>query len=172
MYFLRRAVCARPRVVRAVRRCAVRAAKAAIADALRADDAITALVPTEQIFTTERATLPVLPAIELLVVSSERTDRPLIQHVLSCEITVSSPTEDGADEALDRIVTAIRARLSSAESESDPIVLEDGSVALVELRGVRWSVSATADNKASIVRGAAIGLAVAAVDEAGGHDDY
>ena len=141
----------------------MRASKAAVAKALATDDAVAALVPVEQIFTTERATLPVLPAIEIVAVSSVRMDRPLLRHVLSCEVTVSHQTEDGADELLDGIVAAVRARLSDAESETAPITLEDGSVAMVSMQGVRWSTSAT-DGKASVVRAAAIALAVSEVD--------
>lgn len=149
----------------------MRAIKLAVAKALATDDAVALLVPATSIYATERAVLPTLPAVEIVAVSSERTERPLIRHVLSVEITAAHQTEDGADELLDAIVLAVRQRLSVAEAESDPIVLPDGSVALVELQGVRWSTSAT-DNKASIVRGAAIGLAVSAVDEVAGRDDY
>ena len=149
----------------------MRAIKLAVAKALATDDAVALLVPAMSIYATERAVLPTLPAVEIVAVSSERTERPLIRHVLSVEITAAHQTEDGADELLDAIVLAVRQRLSVAEAESDPIVLPDGSVALVELQGVRWSTSAT-DNKASIVRGAAIGLAVSAVDEVAGRDDY
>ena len=67
-------------------------------------------------------------------------------------------------------MTAVRQRLSDAESESAPIILEDGSVALVELQGVRWSTTAT-DGKAGIVRAAAIAVGVAEVDEVG-RDDF
>ena len=108
---------------------------------------------------------------ELVAIASTRTERPIIRHELSCEITVSSPTESGADETLDAIVQAVRGRLHAAEAETDPIILPDGSTALVELQGVRWGTTAT-DGKASIVRGAAIAVAVAAVDEAGGRDNY
>ena len=148
----------------------MRTVKLAVAQALADDPAVSALVPAEQVFATERATIPSLPAIEIVGVTSERTDRPLIRHVLSCEITVSDPTEDGADSALDAIVQAVRGRLSSAEAESDPVVLEDGSTALVELQGVRWSTSATDGKASSIVRAAAVALAVAEVDEVGGRE--
>ena len=142
----------------------MRAAKAAIAKALAADPAVSALVSAERVYAVERATLPVLPSIEIVAITSERSNRPLIRHVLSCEVTVSHQSEDGADELLNAIVTGIRARLSDAESESAPITLEDGSAALVELQGVRWGTTAT-DGKTSVVRGAAIALVVAEVDE-------
>ena len=171
MWRVRRDVRARAFVVCKLRGGAsMRAAKAAIAKALADDDAVSELVPTEQVYAVERATIPQLPSIEVLAVTSERSDRPLIRHVLSCEITVGDPTEDGADELLDRIVTAIRARLSDAESGSDPIVLPSGAVALVELQGVRWSTSATDGKASSIVRAAAIAVAVAEVDEVGGRE--
>ena len=136
----------------------MRASKVAIRDALASDDAVSELVPSAQIHATERAVLPVLPAIELVAIDSERTDRPMIRHRLTCECTVSHPTEDGADEALDAIVQAIRARLNAAETESSPIVQPDGSLVLVELGDVRWSVSA--GDTASVIRGSAIGLSV------------
>ena len=145
----------------------MRSSKIAIVAALAKYDAIIALVPSSNIHAVERSVLPTLPAIEIVGMSSERTDRPLIRHQLSCEITVLSPTEDGADEALDGIVLAVRGRLSAAEAESDPIVLPDGATAQVELRDVRWSTTAT-DSTSSIIRGAAIGLAVSEVDEVGG----
>ena len=117
------------------------------------DAVVSALVPAAQIHSVERATLPSLPSIELITVASSRTDRPLIRHELSCEITVSHVSEDGADAKLDAIVQAIRGRLSAAESESDPIILADHSTALVELGGVRWSISA--GDTAGVIRGAA-----------------
>ena len=84
---------------------AVRATKQAIAEALRIDPAVSELVPAAQVFAVERATLPTLPSIELVGVSSERVDTgPLVKHELSVQCTVSHPTEDGADELLDSIV--------------------------------------------------------------------
>ena len=146
----------------------MRTAKISIRDALASSDAITRLVPATQIHSTERAVLPVLPSIELIAIDSERTDRPIVKHTLSCEITVSSPTEDDADEVLNAVVQAVRARLSAAEAEADPIVLPDGSTTLIELGAVQWSVSA--GGSGGIVRGAAIGLSVSEVDEVGGHE--
>ena len=146
----------------------MRASKVAIRDALAKDDAITRLIPATQIHAVELATLPVLPAIELITIASERTDRPLIRHELFIEITVSDTTEDGADEALDAIVQAVRGRLSAAEAEADPIVLPDGSTTLVELGAVRWSVSA--GDSSSVIRGASISISVQEVDPVGGND--
>ena len=113
--------------------------------------------------------MPRLPAVEIIAVASERSDRPFLRHQLSAEITVSSTSEDEADKLLSSIVTALRGRLSSAEAESDPIVLPDDSTALVELQGVRWAT--TAVDQASIIRAAAVGLAVSEVDEVGGRDE-
>ena len=49
--------------------------KTAIAAALRTDDGgVCKLVPREQIYAVERATIPVLPSIEMVGVSSERVD--------------------------------------------------------------------------------------------------
>ena len=94
---------------------AMRAAKLALAAALRTDTAVAALVPAGQVFAVERATVPTLPSIEVIGVSSERVDTgPLVRHELSIEVTVTHPTEDGADELLDGIVTAVRRRLLEA----------------------------------------------------------
>ena len=49
----------------------MRATKLAIAAALAADEAIANLDPPVQIFSVERATVPVLPAIEIISVSSD-----------------------------------------------------------------------------------------------------
>ena len=139
----------------------MRASKLAIADALR--DALAALVPAAQVFSVERAVLPTLPAVEVIGVTSERQEtEPLVRHELSCEITVSDPTEDAADERLDSIVAAVRERLSAAENGINPIAFPDGSVAVVELAGTRWSVSA--GGPSSVIRGAAVGVSVG-VDE-------
>ena len=88
--------------------------------------------------------------------------------MLSVEITVANPDEAGADELLDTLVTRIRGRLSDADAGGDPIILPDGSSLVVELLGVRWSTSAS--DGTSIVRGAAIAVAVSEVDEVGGDD--
>ena len=103
----------------------MRATKTAIAAALRSDNNVTKLVPREQIYAVERATLPTLPAVEVIGLSSERVDTgPMLRHELICEITVASATEDGADELLDGIVRAVRARLRDAEhSLTRPISL-------------------------------------------------
>ena len=69
-------------------------------------------------------------------------------------------------------VSALVGRLAlaslAAEAEADPIVLPDGSAALVELQGVRWSMSA--GGSSSVIRAAAIALAVQQVDEVRGRD--
>ena len=99
----------------------MRATKQAIRDALAADEAVAALLPAAQFFAVERATVPTLPAIEIIAISSERVDTgPMIRHQLSIEVTVSHPTEDGADLALDAIVRAVRRRLSAAEDSTRP----------------------------------------------------
>ena len=136
----------------------MRATKTAIADALRDDPAVSALVPVGQVFACERATVPSLPAVELVGVSSERVgDGPMVRHALSVEVTVS--TDRGrADELLDSIVAAVRARLAASETTFDPINLASGERALVALGGTRWSISA--QSTSSVIRGAAITLAV------------
>ena len=140
---------------------AVRSSKAAIAAAFADEFAITTLVPGTQIHAVEKATLPVLPSIELVGVTSERQESgPLLRHQLSIEVTVSHTSEDGADTLLDAIVGAVRRRLLDAETGGKPIVLPDGAVALVELQATRWSVSA--GGPSSVIRGAAIGVAVGA----------
>ena len=79
----------------------MRASKQAIAAALAADAAVAALVPAAQVFSVERATIPSLPAVEVIGLSSERVgDGPMLRHELSIECTVSHQTEDGADLAL------------------------------------------------------------------------
>ena len=89
----------------------MRGAKLAIAEALRSDDGVAQRVPGTQVFSVERATIPQLPSIEIIAISSERVGGgPLDKHELSVECTVSHPTEDGADELLDGIVRAVRQR--------------------------------------------------------------
>ena len=53
----------------------MRATKEAIAEALADDAAVLSLVPPSQVFAVERATLPTLPAIEVIGVCSERGRR-------------------------------------------------------------------------------------------------
>ena len=140
----------------------MRKVKIVVQKALQADDSIT--VPDAQIFAVERAVLPSLPSIEVIGVSSERVDTgPLVRHELSCEITVSHVSEDGADEQLDGIVTVVRERLAGAAYGSNPIVLADGSVGVVELQGTRWSMSASGPS--SVIRGAAVSVFVGVNDE-------
>ena len=137
----------------------MRATKTAIAEALRTDAAVSELVPRAQIYAVERATLPTLPAVEVIALSSERVDDgPLCRHELSCEITAAHSTEDGADELLDAVVRAVRQRLDAAERSVAPITQEGGEGCLVVLAGTRWSISAA--NTAGVVRGAAIAVSV------------
>ena len=138
----------------------MRATKTAIAAALAADDAVSALVPVTSIYAVERATLPTLPAVEVIALSSERVDDgPLVRHALSVEITASHQTEDGCDELLDAVVRAIRQRIDAAERQVPPIALAGGEGCLCMLGGTRWSVSASAAS--SVIRGAAIAVSVA-----------
>ena len=131
----------------------MRPVKVAIAEALRTDAAVSELVPAAQVFAVERATIPVLPSIELIALSSERVDTgPLVRHSMSMELTVSHPHEDGADTLLDAIVRAVRARLSDAEHSTRPIALASGEGVLVVVHGTRWSVSAKGTS--GTVRGA------------------
>ena len=142
---------------------AMRAAKLAVRDALVSDEAIRLLVPPGQIYAVERSVLPALPAVEVVGVSSEAQESgPMVKHALSIEVTVSHATEDGADEALDSIVAAVRRRLLDAAIGADPITLPDGSLAVCELLGTRWSVSA--GDRSSVIRGAAVAVSCA-VDE-------
>ena len=135
----------------------MRATKLAIAAALAADAAVSNLIPAAQVFAVERAVIPALPSIEIIGISSERIgDGPLVKHELSIECTVSHPTEDAADLALDAIVAAVRVRLSAAAYGGRPISLADGGNVLVELEATRWSVSAA--DKSSVVRGASVGV--------------
>ena len=121
------------------------------------------MVPATQIHSVERATLPVLPAVELVGVSSERVDTgPLIRHELSCEITVGHTSEDGADTALDAIVGAVRRRLGAAERAVDPIDLPTREGLAVVLGDTRWSTSA--QDAARTVRGASVSVSVEVSD--------
>ena len=139
----------------------MRASKQAIAAALAADAAVAALVPAAQVFSVERATIPSLPAVEVIGLSSERVgDGPMLRHELSIECTVSHQTEDGADLALSAIVRAGRARLSDAEESTRPITLASGESALCVLGGTRWSISASDAN--GVIRGASVSLSVEA----------
>ena len=135
----------------------MRATKTAIAEALRTDAAVSELVPATSVYAVERATLPTLPAVEVIAVSSERVDDgPLVRHELSVEITVAHATEDGADELLDAIVRAVRQRLDAAERQLPEIALASGEGCLVVLAGTRWSISAA--NTSGIVRGASVAV--------------
>ena len=137
----------------------MRLVKVAIAEALRSDPGVSALVPATSVYATERATIPQLPSIEVIGLSSERAgDGPMVRHTVSVECTVSDQTEDGADLALDAIVRAVRQRLDAAERQLPQIALTDGEGCLVVLAGTRWSVSASAAS--GVVRGAAISLSV------------
>ena len=111
---------------------AVRSTKIAIRDALASDDGVAALVPGSQIFSVERATIPALPSIEIIAITSERVDTgPMVKHELSVECTVSHSDENGADSALDAIVAAVRGRLLDAEHLTRPIALVSGEGVLV-----------------------------------------
>ena len=133
----------------------VRAVKLAIAAALRADTAVAALVPGGQIFATERATIPQLPSIELIAISSEQVGGgPIVRHSMAIECTCSNPSADGADVLLDGIVAAVRRRLSASETSERPIALPSRESVLVVLGGSRWSLSASAP--AGVIRGASI----------------
>ena len=137
----------------------MRATRQALAAALAADDAVSALVPAAQVFAVERATIPTLPSIELIGVTSERVDTgPMVRHELSVECTVSHQAEDGADELLDSIVRTVRARLSDAEHSTRPIALASGEGCLCVLAGTRWSISAA--NTSGVIRGASVSLSV------------
>ena len=137
---------------------AVRAVRVAIAEALRSDNNVTKLVPDAQIYATERATIPTLPSIELIGVTSERVDTgPMVRHELSVECTVSHQAEDGADELLDSIVRAVRQRLDAAERSDAPITQEAGEACLCVLGGTRWSTSAA--NTSGVIRGASVSIA-------------
>ena len=137
----------------------MRASKLALAAALRSDAAVSALVPDAQIFATERSTLPTLPSVEIVAVTSERVgDGPMIRHALNVECTVSHATEDGADGLLDSIVRAVRARLSASEDSTRPIALESGEGCLCVLGGARWSISAPSTS--GVIRGASVSLSV------------
>ena len=137
----------------------MRPVKVALSRALRTDAAVSELVPPTQIYAVERSTVPVLPSIEVIGLSSERVDTgPMLRHELSCEITVASATEDKADELLDDAVRAVRQRIGAAERQLRPIALASGEGCLCVLGGTRWSISAPSTS--GVIRGAAISLSV------------
>ena len=138
----------------------MRSTKIAIAAALASDTAVSDLVPDTQIYAVEKATIPALPAIEVIGISSQRQSNALVRHELSVECTVSHSDENGADKLLDSIVGAIRHRLSAAENSISPITLAGGANVLVSLESTRWSVSASVG--AGVVRGASVALSVEA----------
>ena len=149
--------------VRGHRAPPMRSVKLAIAAAFRDDGAVAALVPGSQIFATERASVPKLPSVEAIGVSSERVGGgPIVRHELSIEVTISSATEDGADEALDRIVKAVRLRLGDAETSERPIALPSGESVVVVVGATRWSLSASAT--AGVIRGASVALDAAVAE--------
>ena len=135
----------------------MRRTKQSLAAALRDDHVLTELVSPSSIHAVERASIPTLPAVEIIAVSSEAADY-LVRHELALEVTVSHATEDKADEALNAIVAAIRGRLLRAQSSLDPIADDTGSTVTVELGGTRWSVSAKGSG--GVIRGASVAVTV------------
>ena len=114
----------------------MRATKVAIAKALRTDAEVSELVPVTSVYAVERATLPTLPAVEVIGLSSERVgDGPMVQHELSVEVTVSHQSEDGADELLDAVVRAVRQRIGAAERQLRPIALRRVRACCARSRG-------------------------------------
>ena len=75
---------------------------------------------------------------------------------MRCRSSARSRTaqEDAADLALDAIVAAVRARLFDAERGERPIDLPTGAGLTVEVKGTRWSTSASAAS--GVVRGASV----------------
>ena len=135
----------------------MRATKQALATAFREDPALAELVPPGSIHAVERASIPTLPAVEIIAVSSEATEY-LVRHEIALEVTVSHATEDAADEALNAIVAALRGRLLRAQSSLDPIADDTGSALTVDLGGTRWSVSAKGSG--GVLRGASVAVTV------------
>ena len=136
----------------------MRATKVAIAAAIAADKAVTALIPAAQIYAVERSTIPTLPSIEVIGISTEREGSgPMVRHSMSVEVTVSHAAEDDADSLLDGLVRAVRQRLDAAGRQTPPIALAGGEGVSIELRETRWSISASAS--AGVIRGAAVAVA-------------
>ena len=120
----------------------VRAVKLALAQAFRDDAVVAALVPGAQIFAVERATLPALPAVEVIGISSERVGNgPMIRHESERSRRRSRiRPKTASDEQLDAIVRAVRRRLGDAATSERPIALESREGVLVALGGLsRWS---------------------------------
>ena len=132
----------------------MRAIRLAIAQALREARHVTELVAATSIHAVERAVVPVLPAVEVIAVSSETVDQ-LQRHELAIEVTVSNVSEDAADAELDAIVEAVRLRLLDSYVEQ-PISTLAGSTVLADLGAVRWSVSA--QGQRGVIRGASVSV--------------
>ena len=119
--------------------------------------------PAHRSYAVERATVPTLPSIEVIGLSSERVDTgPMVVHELSIECTVSHATEDGADELLDAASSGPYSQRIGCcgASELPRIALADGEGCLVRACGAtRWSISA-ASGASSVIRGASISLRV------------
>ena len=97
----------------------MRASKIAVAAAIA--EAVTDLVPESQVYSVERAVVPVLPCVEVIGVTSERQERgPMLRHELTVEVTVSHVSEDSADTLLNSIVGSVRGRLLASETGEGP----------------------------------------------------
>ena len=138
----------------------MRPVKLAIAAALQ--DQLTTLQLAASVHAVERATLPDLPAVEVIGVSSERVDNAMVRHELSLEVTVSAADEDTADARLSDLVQAIRRRVDEAENGLQPIALDSGENIVTELQTTRWSVSASGTG--GVVRGAAVAMSCAVAE--------
>ena len=132
----------------------MRPVRLAIAAALQ--DELTKLQIAASVHAVERATLPDLPAVEVIGLTSERVNNVMVRHELSVEVTVSAADEDTADARLSDLVAAVRRRVSEAENGVSPISLDGGESAVPTLQGTRWSVSASGSG--GVIRGAAVSL--------------
>ena len=130
----------------------MRPVKLALAAALASDNTVTALVPPAQIFPVERATLPTLPAVEVIGLSSERVgDGPMVVHELISRGHGESRDRGRGRRAARRAVRAVRQRIGAAERSDAPITQEGGEACLCVLGATRWSISASAAS--SVIRG-------------------
>ena len=133
----------------------MRTVKVAIAKALAA------AVETVPVYAVERATLPTLPAVEVIGLTTKLQESgPLYRHLLAIEITASAATEDAADERLDDLAGSVCGRLMAAARRDDPILMPGDSIALVTVGDTRWSRSGR--GASGVVRGVAIAVTVEA----------
>ena len=135
---------------------AVRPVKVAIAAALAVRRGVSELVPPAS-----RSTRSNAPRFRPLPsyrsdrrVKRARRYRPDGEAFAIRRVHGESSVRGRADELLDGIVRATRARLGASEDSTRPIALASGKGVLVVLGGTRWSISAS--GASGVIRGASV----------------